>query len=74
MKSRISIDFASVHGTGIEPFIKVELRESDDPRDKLVKAFFQNCGEHVKVQYQNFTEEVQDPGQGNKIIHLYRTE
>lgn len=41
MLSTIKIDFEN-NGMGIEPVIKVVLASSDDPRDKLMKAFFEN--------------------------------
>jgi hypothetical protein len=46
MKSSIKIDFAD-NGNGLEPVIKVLLDndpENSDPRDSLLKTFFQKLG------------------------------
>ena len=43
MKSSIKIDFAD-NGKGLQPFIKIVLSSTDDPRDKLLSTFFQSLG------------------------------
>lgn len=43
MKSSIKIDFYD-NGKGLDPVIKVLLICTDDPRDKLLAAFFQKLG------------------------------
>jgi len=45
MKSSIKIDFSeSEKQKGLLPIIAVNLIETDDPRDKLVKSFFEILG------------------------------
>lgn len=46
MKSTIKIDFAGVDDSAnqFRPVIRVELIESDDTRDKLLKSFFDSLG------------------------------
>lgn len=48
MKSKITIDFegvcATTKSTSFEPVIKVNAVNSDDTRDKLIKAFFEQLG------------------------------
>ncbi len=60
MKSTIRVDFQGPETSsqnGFEPVIRVNLVESDDTRDKLLKTFFQSLGgesswlhvKHVKI-------------------------
>jgi len=56
MKSTIKIDFETADGTGsvFSPVIKVKIENSDDPRDGLIKAFFEQLGYNsnwLKVQF-----------------------
>lgn len=44
MKSRIQIDFTEVENQGLQPVIAVTLESSDDPRDGLLRTFFQQLG------------------------------
>lgn len=45
MKSTIRIDFAGQDGTdGFQPVIRVNLQDSEDVRDGLLKSFFQALG------------------------------
>lgn len=47
MKSRITIDFKGLDagdGNQFEPIIRASVEDSDDPRDGLMKAFFQALG------------------------------
>jgi hypothetical protein len=42
MLSSIKIDIGDLgRGQGLEPFIRIERRFSDDPRDKLIQALFE---------------------------------
>lgn len=41
MKSSIKIDFTEVPEQGLQPIISVILENSDDPRDGLLRTFFQ---------------------------------
>lgn len=43
MKSTLKIDFED-NGSGLEPVIIAKIIDSDDPRDKLLKTFFQKLG------------------------------
>lgn len=43
MKSSIRIDFVD-DGKGLEPVIKVVIEDTDDPRDSLLRTFFQKLG------------------------------
>ena len=54
MKSSLKIDFADLTGEGIEPIIVATVIDSDDPRDKLVKTFFQSLHNGlIEVEYTN---------------------
>ena len=44
MKSSIKIDFTEVPGKGLQPVIAVIIETSDDPRDGLLRTFFQQLG------------------------------
>lgn len=44
MKSTIKVDYLDKDGNGLEPVINVDLIESDDVRDKLLKVFFEKLG------------------------------
>ena len=45
MKSTIRVDFAGQDGTDVfQPVIRVNLQDSEDVRDGLLKAFFQALG------------------------------
>jgi len=45
MKSTIRVDFKGLNGKdGFEPVIRVNLQDSEDVRDGLLKAFFQKLG------------------------------
>jgi hypothetical protein len=66
MKSSIKIDFAD-NGKGLQPFIKVVLESSDDPRDKLLQTFFQSLGRDsnwLSVNFDGYT------GGGNQSAPL----
>lgn len=63
MKSSIKIDFTNgydiqnrVHKQEIEPCIKVILSESDDPRDKLLKVFFEKLGHRSRYLVCEFVD------------------
>lgn len=43
MNSQIKVHFRD-DGKGLQPIIAVKLIDSDDPRDSLLKAFFQALG------------------------------
>lgn len=52
MKSSIRIDFVDRGtGVGVEPVIKVELKNSDDPRDKLLSVLFDSTKESNFLQF-----------------------
>lgn len=51
MKSRIKIDFADPSGKGIEPVIRVDINDSDDPRDGLLRTLFQSVSNGDKLQF-----------------------
>lgn len=43
-------------GVGLEPVIRIEIRHSDDPRDKLISSLFQSLGDsidHLQFHYYN---------------------
>ena len=60
MKSSIKIDFADVNdGKGLQPVIVVNLIDSDDVRDGLLKTYFQSLGylsSYFKMQPSNQTD------------------
>ena len=67
MKSSIKIDFVD-RGKGLEPVIKVAISEnSEDPRDGLLKTFFQKLGGESNWLRVQFT----DSGLENKYLHIY---
>lgn len=54
MKSSIRIDFVDRGtGRGMEPLIRAELKNSDDPRDKLLASLFQSIRGSLQVSYSN---------------------
>jgi len=68
MKSTIKVDFTSSHpGAGLEPVIVVnKSKDSSDPRDKLLSAFFEQLGHSSKWLYVHFYEDNRE----NSVIHL----
>lgn len=55
MKSSIKISFQDIDGKGIEPVILVNIINSDDPRDGLIKTLFQSVDEHLQLRYTHHT-------------------
>jgi hypothetical protein len=55
MLSTIRIDFMDRGtGIGVEPLIRVDIKRSDDPRDKLIKTLFQSIkGPSLQVSWSN---------------------
>lgn len=56
MESKIRIDFIDRGtGKGIEPVIKVEIKNSEDPRDTLVSHLFQSLSgqSYLQLHYTN---------------------
>jgi hypothetical protein len=52
MKSEIKIDFIDRGtGVGIEPVIRVELKNSDDPRDTLIAVLFEGMQGQQYIQF-----------------------
>jgi hypothetical protein len=46
MESKIKIDYVDRGtGRGMEPLIRVDVKNSDDPRDKLITTLFQSLGD-----------------------------
>lgn len=61
MKSSIKIDFIEVDGKGLQPVIKIRQEDSDDPRDGLLKTFFQKLGgksSWLSVSFDHFIEDM----------------
>lgn len=44
MKSKMRVDFKGLGENGFEPVIRIELQDSEDVRDGLLKAFFEKLG------------------------------
>lgn len=44
MKSKMRIDFEGRADGGLEPVIMINMMDSEDPRDGLLKAFFEKLG------------------------------
>jgi len=57
MKSSIKIDFIDRGtGVGIEPVIRVEIKPSDDPRDKLIQTLFQSVQGEEFLQFRYYNQ------------------
>lgn len=68
MESSIKIDFVD-NGNGLEPVIQVKIVDTDDPRDSLIRTFFQKLGgmsSWLRVDFNNGLTLT-----ANKFITLY---
>ncbi|HXS59402.1 MAG TPA: hypothetical protein VN703_01150 [Candidatus Sulfopaludibacter sp.] len=57
MNSSIKVDFIE-NGNGLRPVISIKLVESDDVRDQLLKAFFQQLGGESNWLYVSFNNSI----------------
>lgn len=61
MKSTIKVDFAGLDSSeGFQPVIRVNLQDSEDVRDGLLKSFFQSLGGESNWLCVNFHQDTID--------------
>ncbi len=66
MLSTIRVDFKGLESSeGFEPTIRVNLKQSDDVRDSLLKEFFQHT-DYIKVEYQHW--DLEQPTNSNILL------
>lgn len=78
MNSTIKIDYLDRGtGKGLEPVITVKISQTDDPRDKLLKALFESLqgGSFLQLWYNNMDTSRNDRGhwiqEGDKHLILF---
>lgn len=72
MKSTIRVDFAGQdNADGFQPVIRINLQDSEDVRDGLLKRFFQSLGGESNWLTVNFHQDTIDGLQQPKRITIY---
>jgi len=72
MKSTIRVDFAGQdNADGFQPVIRINLQDSEDVRDGLLKSFFQALGGESNWLTVNFHQDTIDGLQQPKRITIY---
>lgn len=78
MKSEIKIDYVDRgydYSGGLEPVIRIEIKNSDDPRDKLISALFQSVRSNfLQFEHTNYKSVATSEGlpDAEKTILLFK--